>query len=187
MTRLFSGSFFYFGGLLMVVGAVLEFFLGNTFPFVVFGTIGAFWLTYGTTLTPFYNAAGAYSPENPTAGTSEPGFLATLAFFFLWIGFMCFIYLICSLRTNVIFFMIFLLLIPTFCCLAGSFWQAAQGNAATALTLQHASGGLAFAASLFGWYLFLVLLLASVDFPLSLPVGDLSRFIKGASEKQKAA
>ncbi|KAF7507442.1 hypothetical protein GJ744_010501 [Endocarpon pusillum] len=171
----------------MVVGAVFEFILGNTFPFVVFGTIGAFFLTYGTTLTPFYNAAGAYTPDNPAAGAADPGFLATFAFFFLWIGFMCFIYLICSLRTNIIFFMIFLLLVPTFCCLAGSFWQAAQGNSATALTLQHAGGGLAFAACLFGWYLFLALLLASVDFPLGLPVGDLSRFIKGASEKQKAA
>lgn len=171
----------------MVLAAVLEFFLANTFPFVVFGTIGAFFFTYGTTLTPFYNAAGAYSPDNPAAGAAEPGFLATLAFFFLWMGVMCFVYLICSLRTNIIFFMIFLLLVPTFCCLAGSFWQAAQGNSALAVTLQHAGGGLAFAACLFGWYLFLVLCLASVDFPLALPVGDLSRFIKGASEKQKAA
>lgn len=30
----------------MVIGGVLEFFLGNTFPFVVFCMFGAFWLSY---------------------------------------------------------------------------------------------------------------------------------------------
>lgn len=171
----------------MVIGGFLEFILGNTFPFVVFGTFGAFWLTYGATLTPYYNASGAYSPTNPTAGGTDPVFMATFAFFLLWMGVLCFVYLICSLRTNIVFFLIFLLLVPAFCCLAGSFWHAAQGNAATALTLQHAGGGLSFAVCLLGWYLFLVLLLAAVDFPLNLPVGDLSRFIKGASEKVKAS
>lgn len=30
------GAYYFMGGLLMLVGGVLEFFLGNTFPFVVF-------------------------------------------------------------------------------------------------------------------------------------------------------
>ena len=41
-----------------------------------------------------------------------------------------------------------------------------------------------FITSAMGWYLLLVLLLAAVDFPLNLPVGDLSTLIKGASEKR---
>jgi hypothetical protein len=45
---------------------------------------------------------------------------------------------------------------------------------ATALKAQHAAGGLVFAVALLGWYLVFVQLLASVDFPLNLPVGDLS-------------
>jgi uncharacterized protein len=170
----------------MVVGAILEFILGNTFPFVVFGTFGAFWLTYGATLTPYYNASAAYTPMDPSAGGTDPTFMATFAFFLLWMAVLCVVYLICSIRTNIVFFLIFLLLVPVFCCLAASFWQAAKGNVATALALQHAGGGLAFAVCLLGWYLFLVLLLAAVDFPLNLPVGDLSHLIKGASEKQKA-
>lgn len=36
-----------------------------------------------------------------------------------------------------------------------------------------------------GWYLLFVILLASVDFPFNLPVGDLSTMIPGGSEKQK--
>lgn len=33
------------------------------------------------------------------------------------------------------------------------------------------------------WYLLVVQLFASVDFPLTLPVGDLQGFIKGKREK----
>lgn len=36
-----------------------------------------------------------------------------------------------------------------------------------------------------GWYIFLALLLASVDFPIQIPVGDLSTIIKGKSDKNK--
>lgn len=41
-----TGNYFFFGGLLMIIGGVLEFILGNTFPFVVFCMFGAFWLAY---------------------------------------------------------------------------------------------------------------------------------------------
>jgi uncharacterized protein len=33
-------TYFFFGGLLMILGAAGEFLLGNTFPFVVFGSFG---------------------------------------------------------------------------------------------------------------------------------------------------
>ena len=174
----------------MIIGSVLEFILGNTFPFVVFGSFGAFWLQYGGTLIPYFNASGAYDPKDPTAGAAQPMFLATYAYFLLYMAILCLVYLICSVRTNIAFFLIFLLLVPAFCCLAGAFWLLAEGTtaaAAKALTCQHAAGGLTFAVSLLGWYLFLVQLLASVDFPLNLPVGDLSRFVKGASEKTNTA
>ena len=35
-----SGSFIWFGGVLMLAGSFGEFILGNTFPFVVFGSFG---------------------------------------------------------------------------------------------------------------------------------------------------
>ena len=34
-----------------------------------------------------------------------------------------------------------------------------------------------------GWWIFVAIVLASVDFPLTLPVGDLSTLFKGASER----
>lgn len=167
----------------MIIGAVLEFVLGNTFPFVVFGSFGGFWLTFGGTLTPMYNAAAAYQPDDPNTATSNPTFAASFAFFMLYMAVLCFVYMIVALRTNVIFLMIFAFLVPAFCCLAAFFWYVAQGMAAAKLGV--AAGALLFVVCLLGWYLFFVQLLAAVDFPLNLPVGDLSRFIKGASERRR--
>lgn len=64
----------------MIIGGFLEFILGNTFPFVVFSSFGAFWLTFGSTLQPFYNAYGAYAPAGATsaaAGLDEPAWNAS--------------------------------------------------------------------------------------------------------------
>lgn len=74
------GVYFFFGGLLMIVGGFLEFLLGNTFPFVVFMSFGAFWLSFAATLQPQYNAYGAYAPAgstSPAAGLSTVGFSAS--------------------------------------------------------------------------------------------------------------
>jgi len=142
----------------MILGSVGEWIIGNTFPFVVFGTFGAFWLTFGATLQPFYNAYGAYvtdptsaaksmgQPGNP-AGQMTPGFNASFAFFLVFMGkyrqdhvqmslvpsrwltfytgLICLIFLICSLRTNIVFFIIFFTLIGGFCCLAAAYWNLA--------------------------------------------------------------
>jgi hypothetical protein len=51
--------------------------IGNTFPFVVFGTFGAFWLTFGFTNVPFYNATGAFVTETYTTGAENPEFNAS--------------------------------------------------------------------------------------------------------------
>ena len=131
-----QGVYFFFGGLLMILGSVGEWIIGNTFPFVVFGTFGAFWLSFAATLQPFFNAYGAYV-TNPTvaaasmgepgnaAGLATPAFNASFAFFLLFMGLICLIFLICSLRTNIVFFVIFLTLVCAFGLLAGAYWNLA--------------------------------------------------------------
>ena len=49
-----------------------------------------------------------------------------------------------------------------------------------------AGGAFTFVTSMAGWWIFFAIMLASLDFPFNIPVGDLSHIIKGASEKQKA-
>ena len=178
----------------MIIGAVFEFILGNTFPFVVFGSFAAFWLSFGATLQPQYYAYGLYAApgEDPSTGIATVGFTASFAFFLVFMGLLCFIFLICSLRTNIVFVVIFFTLVLTFTLLAGSYWQNANaiGNkdlaaAALAGRLQIAGGACAFVTSLAGWWIFAAIMLAALDFPFQIPVGDLSTLIKGASERQK--
>lgn len=182
----------------MVVGGFLEFILGNTFPFVVFISFGAFWLTFASTLQPFYYAYGLYAPagEPEAAGLQTRGFNSSFAFFLVFMGVLCFIYLICSLRTNVVFVVIFFTLVLTFGLLAGSFFFSSQAYADPtapvastldyAFRLQIAGGATAFVTSMAGWYIFFAIMLAALDFPFQIPVGDLSTMIKGYSEKVKA-
>jgi succinate-acetate transporter protein len=77
------GLYYFFGGMLQIVGSLLEWFIGNTFPFIVFGSLGtlhnglvecthwyllgAFWLVFAATLTPFYNAESAFTTGATTA------------------------------------------------------------------------------------------------------------------------
>ncbi|KAH8746352.1 hypothetical protein BGZ57DRAFT_192103 [Hyaloscypha finlandica] len=190
------GSYYFFGGLLMIVGGFLEFILGNTFPFVVFISFGAFWLTFAATLQPFYYAYGLYAPagEPAAAGLGTVGFTASFGFFLVFMGVLCFIYLICSLRTNVVFVVIFFTLVIAFSLLSGAYWQLANayGNGndpatiALASRLQKAAGAFTFVTAMAGWWIFFAIMLAALDFPFQIPVGDLSTMIKGYSEKQKA-
>jgi len=197
-----TGSYFFFGGLLMFVGGFLEFILGNTFPFVVFSSFGAFWLTFASTLQPFYNAYGAYAvataadPTPPaSAGLATVGFTASFGFFLLFMGVLCLIYLICSLRTNVAFVIIFLTLVIAFSLLTAAYWHNAlyignpklhASSGALAGRLQIAAGACTFVTCMSGWWIFFAIMLAALDFPFQIPVGDLSTMIKGASERAKA-
>lgn len=49
---------------------------------------------------------------------------------------------------------------------------------AQAETLQHVGASLLLVVSFLGWYIFSALVLLSVEFPLMLPLGDLSTVIK---------
>jgi hypothetical protein len=56
--------------------------------------------------------------------------------------------------------------------LAGAFWQLAQdpvGNATLGNRLIYASGACSFVTCILGWYLFMSIMMASLDFPFSLP------------------
>ncbi|KAJ9640832.1 hypothetical protein H2204_003121 [Knufia peltigerae] len=182
------GSYVFLGGVLEIVGAVLEWVLGNTFPALVFSTFGGFWLTFASVMIPNFGAYAMYSTDSsdPAQGLTQPAFFATFSFFLVAMALLCCVYCVASLRTNVVFFLIFLTLIPTFGCLSASFFDAAHGRAATALTLQHAGAALLLLVSLLGWYIFLALVFLAVDFPLSLPLGDLSTVIKGAGDRARA-
>jgi succinate-acetate transporter protein len=77
-----SGSIIFLGGLLAILSAIGEFLLGNAFSMVTFGVYGGFFLAYGATLDPRYNAYLAYEALPPSSLNAElsaisPGFLST--------------------------------------------------------------------------------------------------------------
>lgn len=183
------GAYLFFGGILMLVGGLLEFILGNSFPAVVFMSFGSFYLTLGSTLQPFYGAYAAYSPSasNPAEGLTTPGFNASFAFFFVFFDILCFYYMICTLRTNVVFVWILFTVVIGVALVAATFFYTAIGNASVAHKCLVGGGALLFAACMGGWYLLLALLLPTVDFPLQLPVGDLSHLIPSASQMKERA
>lgn len=68
-------------------------------------------------------------------------------FFTLFMGILCFMYLICSLRTNLCFVVIFLGLVLGFVLLTGAVWQLANGNQSLARTLKKVSQKFAYTLS----------------------------------------
>ncbi|KAG6001456.1 hypothetical protein E4U21_004312 [Claviceps maximensis] len=181
--------YFFQGGLLMFVGALLEWFLGNTFSAVVFSVFGTFWLAYAGILNPSFAAFSSYAPAtSANEGLASQGFNASIAYWFLFMGVLCFLFLICSLRTNVVFFGIFLSLVIAFGLLTGAFLLKAEdgvGNMDQINRLLVGAGAMTFVTSMGGWYILLGLLLEAVDFPIQIPVGDLSTVIKGRSDREK--
>ncbi|PKX90437.1 transcriptional activator of ethanol catabolism AlcS [Aspergillus novofumigatus IBT 16806] len=173
----FTGPTIFLGGGLLVLTSILEFTLGNTFPCVVFGTIGAFWFAFGCTMTPAFNAAGPYSTSatDTVAGLSSPDFLNTYAFLFIWMGVLMLIFLICATRTNAVYVAIFMTLTLVFAFLSGAYWRLAVADAFVGNRLIVAAGASLFVASMLGFYLLVAQLFDSVGFPVRLPVGDLSR------------
>lgn len=122
-------------------------------------------------------------------------------------GVLTFVFLICSLRTNLVFVAIFFSLWFCFMLLTAAFWTLAQdftGKAKLAqrltivrvpllytemidTNLLQAGGACGFVTCMSGWYILIAVLFAIVDFPIQIPVGDLSTVIKGKSEKERQA
>lgn len=172
----FTGTIVFLGGGLLVITSILEFILGNTFPCVVFGTIGAFWFAFATTMTPAFNAAAPYSSSttNTLQGLSSPEFLDTYAFFYLSMAILMIIFLICATRTNAVFVFIFAALTMVFLLLTGAYWRLAVADSLVGNRLVVGAGAFLFIASLLGFYMLIAQLFDSVALPIRIPVGDLS-------------
>ncbi|KAI6756716.1 hypothetical protein HG530_011314 [Fusarium avenaceum] len=186
-----NAVYMFMGGLLMIIGGVLEWVLGNSFPACVFCSFGGFWFSYGGSLIPSFAAYASYAPADATSsaeGLTTRGFNASFAFWLLFMGILSFIFFLCALRTNVVFVMIFFSLTFCFFMITAAFWALADdytGNAVLAGKLLTAGGAFGFVTCMSGWYILIAVLFAIVDFPIQIPVGDLSTVIKGHSQKAR--
>lgn len=140
-----TGAYFFLGAVLLYMGGIGEWILGNTFPSVVFFTFGGFWGTFGATLTPFFDAVHGY-------GDQVAGFYNSFAFFLIFMAVLCLAYSIAALRTNICLVIILVCFTVTFPCLAASYFYAADG-VGPAATCRIVGAAFAFVASMVAWYL----------------------------------
>ncbi|KAL4902060.1 hypothetical protein BDW74DRAFT_181219 [Aspergillus multicolor] len=179
-------AYIFFGGIVQILGGIGEWIIGNTFSCAIFFTYGTFWLVQGGGLMPFFASGMNYSPTgNSFEGQQTEGYAATIGFYYLFLSLLTFIYLICSIRTNVCLFSALFLLVITFALVAAAFFQTANGAHELAEKLLVAGGAFNFTLCIPVWHIFLTQILEAVDFPISLPVGDLSSVIPGRSQKMR--
>ncbi|KAI2790235.1 hypothetical protein POX_d05742 [Penicillium oxalicum] len=178
--------YIFFGGMVQIFGAVGEWIIGNTFSCALFFTYGTFWIVQGTSLIPWFGVGTNYSPTgNSLEGMKTPEFAATTGLYFAALSVLTFVYLLCSIRTNICLFLALFLLVITFSLFAATYFQLSYGNLEHAAKLESVAGGFNFALCLPIWWIFAAQIFEAVDFPFSLPVGDLSTVIQGRSQKQR--
>jgi len=169
------GVFYFAGGMGMTIGAVCEWIMGNTFPFVVFATFGGFWLSVANLFDPSKQVLSAF----PNGGLADPSLNHGLQFFFTFWAILAMLYLVASLRTNVVFAIMFLTMSLLLCFIVAAYRNAALGNTDKMLLYLKVAGAFGIVNCIDGWYLAVILVFAAVDMPVNLPVGDLSWFLKG--------
>lgn len=146
---------------------------------------GTHYLTFGTTFVPFFNAISALATDPAQPQVMSPTFDASFGFYTLAMAILTTLFLICSLRTNVAFLLVFAGAWLGFVLATGAFWNIALGNLVMGTRLLKGTGGAFFVAAMVGWYLLFSMVLAQMDMPYcNLPVFDLSQVVRGASERR---
>ncbi|KAI0598479.1 GPR1/FUN34/yaaH family-domain-containing protein [Biscogniauxia sp. FL1348] len=132
-----------YGGLVQLLAGMWEMAVANTFGATALSSYGGFWLSYAILLTPGFQALTDY---NEADEASVLGFFLAGWFIFT------FILLICTLRSTVMFFMLFFTLDLAFLMLACSEFAKANGASNSAVMLQQAGGYFGLLAAFLAWY-----------------------------------
>jgi len=149
------GVAFGYGGLIQLLAGMWEMAVGNTFGATALSSYGGFWIAYGILLTPEWNIlgpGGPYATAEAVPG-ADPGMAQSALGLFLtgWFIFTT-ILVLCTLRSTVMFFLLFFTLDLTFLMLACGAYATDNGAAASALKLNQAGGGFGVLAAFLAWY-----------------------------------
>jgi hypothetical protein len=140
---------FGYGGLVQLLAGMWEMAVGNTFGATALSSYGGFWIAYGLIFNPQWEIlngkTGPYA-DNPSDIHSALGFFLTGWFIFTTI------LLLCTLRSTLMFFLLFFTLDMAFLFLACSEYAANNGDANNATILAHGGGGWGMLAAFFAWY-----------------------------------
>lgn len=143
-----------YGGLVQLLAGMWEMAVGNTFGATALSSYGGFWIAYGIMLTPHWNIIGEGGPYKSPAAESVDPLMSESALGFFLTGWFIFttILLLCTLRSTVMFFLLFFTLDMAFLMLSCSHYAKNNGNAEAALKLTQAGGGFGMIAAFLAWY-----------------------------------
>jgi len=134
-----------YGGLVQLLAGMWEMAVGNTFGATALSSFGGFWISFAIILTP-----GGFGIVEGLGGASSPEFLYSFGFFlFGWFIF-TFLLLLCTLRSTVMFFLLFFTLDLAFLCL-GIGYIALENGAPRAGAIK-AGGVFGILAAFLAWY-----------------------------------
>ncbi|KAJ9616124.1 hypothetical protein H2204_014068 [Knufia peltigerae] len=171
------GIFFFVGPILLLLACVFEWIMGNFFPMVAFGVLAVFWLSFGMLQLPTLNLDAPYASTNGgPSGALSSEFNAVIALYLIVWGFALLTFLVLSLRTNMVFVMMFVSITAGAWVLSGAYWKLSTGDLELAGQLQKAGGALIFVTGVLAWYMTIVMMAAEMQYPFFLPVGDLSHY-----------
>lgn len=117
---------------------------GNTFGATAFGSYGGFWISFAVLQTPSLGVAADY-----------PGTQLNSALGFFLAGWFIFttILLLCTLRSTIMFFLLFFTLDLTFLFLFCAEFAVVDGaSTSTTTRLTQTGGGFGILAAFFAWY-----------------------------------
>lgn len=118
--------------------------VGNTFGATALSSYGGFWISYALILTPSLGIVDAYTDATQVS--------SVLGFFLMGWFIFTFILLLCTLRSTVMFFLLFFFLDLAFLFLASAEFADNNGAANTATGLQKAGGLFGLLAAFLAWY-----------------------------------
>lgn len=104
---------------------------------MVMSLFSVFWLSFGLLQLPSLGLAAAYSPTGDAAeGAASPEYNAVVGLYLIVWGFALFTFWIFTLKTNVIFALIFFFVTLGAWILAGAYFKVASGDYVMATRLQ---------------------------------------------------
>jgi uncharacterized protein len=142
-----SGSLFFTGPILLLFASLAEWIMGNFFGFIVSyvsavdkaysrGAMGVLWLSLGVLFIPSLGIVTSYSSTgNYLEGLMSEGFNGALGVYLIGWGLALFVIVICSMKTNITFIVLFAVLDAAFFVFAAAHFQVPT-NPALATTLQ---------------------------------------------------
>jgi uncharacterized protein len=99
--------------------------------------MGVFWLSFYSLVSPIGGVPQSYSSTgNYADGLNSPAFNADIGLYLVCWGLAVFVILVCSIRTNITFIVLFTILDAGLFIFAASHLQAGYSNFGIALTLQ---------------------------------------------------